>query len=161
MDDIALYYDPRNAPFAGWPHAFGMPQPQPQPQPQPRMYYAAPPLVRPAAPTQTPSAPIKVLGASPTAQPAMFIASPYGYPPGAYQNTGARRFWRDLSAGDVISLATQVVTAFRTLPPAPADRGDANTNIVNGVAFLDAIAKHFKSAAQLHALANVAGRLVG
>lgn len=162
MDDIALYYDPRNAPFAGWPPMFGMPT-QAQAQPQPRVYYPTAPVARPTAPPMAP--PVKSLApAAPSS--AMYYAPPpypYGYPPAAYQQNagGARRLWRDLSAGDLISLATQFVTAFRTLPAAPTDRGDVNTNVVNGVAFLDAAMRHFKTAAQLNAIGNVAGRLVG
>ena len=162
MDDIALYYDPRNAPVAGLPPMFGMPT-QAQPQQQPRVYYPTAPAVRPAAPPM--ALPVKSLApAAPSG--AMYYAPtpyPYGYPPAAYQQNagGARRLWRDLSAGDLISLATQFVTAFRTLPAAPTDRGDVNTNVVNGVAFLDAAMRHFKTAAQLNAIGNVAGRLVG
>lgn len=162
MDDIALYYDPRNAPFAAWPNTFG-PTLHAQQIPQAPPSQARPPIVYGTAPVRTvapptAAAPIKVLAPAPTATPVMYYPPPF-YPSNAYP--AARRTLRDVSFGEWIVLGTQVLTALRSLPTAPTDKGDANTNIVNGVAFLDAVAKHFKSSVQLNALGNLAGRLVG
>lgn len=152
MDDIALDYDPRNAWF-NTNVAFAQPQPQPMigspglrripfvnyTQVPPRM-----PMVRPQAP----------------AQPMVYLPPTYGpgYPvPVPVQ----RRRLSELTVGDLLPLVALGLTALRSLPAAPADARDTDTNLVNQTKFLAAIAQHFKADAQLNAVGTIAGKLIG
>lgn len=153
MDDITLDFDPRNAWF-NTNVAFA------QPQPQPMMGSFGPRRIPYVNYTQAPR-PVPMVRPQAAAQPMVYLPPTYG--PGAYPVPVPvqRRRLSELTVGDLLPLVALGLTALRSLPAAPTDARDTDTNLVNQTKFLAAIAQHFKADAQLNAVGTIAGKLIG
>ena len=89
-------------------------------------------------------------GGRPRAQPVVIQEEP------AQQ----RKLIGDLTTGEVVELAAQILAAIQPLPGAPTGAGDLETDVENLVIYQTALATHAKRDEQLRTLGSLLGKLL-
>ena len=89
-------------------------------------------------------------GGRPRAQPVVIQEEP------AQQ----RKLIGDLTTGEVVELAAQILAAIQPLPGAPTGAGDVETDVENLVIYQTALATHAKRDEQLRTLGSLLGKIL-
>ena len=71
-----------------------------------------------------------------------------------------RKLIGDLTIGEVIELATQILAAIQPLPGAPVAQGTAEIDVENLVTYQTALATHAKRDEQLRTLGGLLGKIL-
>jgi len=66
----------------------------------------------------------------------------------------------DLTTGEVVELAAQILAAIQPLPGAPSGAGDVETDVENLVIYQTALATHAKRDEQLRTLGGLLGKIL-
>jgi hypothetical protein len=76
------------------------------------------------------------------------------------QEPEKKKLLGDLTTGEVIEVATQLLAAIQPLPPAPTSVGSTETDVENLVIYQTALATHAKRDEQLRTLGSLLGKLL-
>ncbi len=71
-----------------------------------------------------------------------------------------RKLIGDLTTGEVVELAAQILAAIQPLPGAPTGAGDVETDVENLVIYQTALATHAKRDEQLRTLGSLLGKIL-
>ncbi len=88
-------------------------------------------------------------GGRPRAQPVVIQEEP-----------AQRKLIGDLTTGEVVELAAQILAAIQPLPGAPTGAGDVETDVENLVIYQTALATHAKRDEQLRTLGSLLGKIL-
>jgi hypothetical protein len=88
-------------------------------------------------------------GGRPRAQPVVIQEEP-----------AQRKLIGDLTTGEVVELAAQILAAIQPLPAAPTGAGDVETDVENLVIYQTALATHAKRDEQLRTLGSLLGKIL-
>jgi hypothetical protein len=88
-------------------------------------------------------------GGRPRAQPVVIQEEPQ-----------QRKLIGDLTTGEVVELAAQILAAIQPLPGAPTGAGDVETDVENLVIYQTALATHAKRDEQLRTLGSLLGKIL-
>jgi len=88
-------------------------------------------------------------GGRPRAQPVVIQQEPQ-----------QKKLFGDLTVGEVVELAAQILAAIQPLPGAPTGAGDVETDVENLVIYQTALATHAKRDEQLRTLGGLLGKVL-
>ena len=76
------------------------------------------------------------------------------------QDEPQRKLFGDLTTGEVVEVAAQILAAIQPLPGAPTGAGDLETDVENLVIYQTALATHAKRDEQLRTIGSLLGKLL-
>jgi hypothetical protein len=76
------------------------------------------------------------------------------------QEPETKKLLGDLTTGEVVELAAQILAAIQPLPGAPTGAGDVETDVENLVIYQTALATHAKRDEQLRTLGSLLGKVL-
>ena len=76
------------------------------------------------------------------------------------EEAAPKKLFGDLTTGELVELAAQILAAIQPLPAAPTAAGEVETDVENLVIYQTALATHAKRDEQLRTLGGLIGRLL-